>query len=117
MKLKALFLVAIIFGISSAQTNSTKDASNENKAFLYKGWMKFFSFVPTMKTGNFPSKFEYNQAYYNQFIGGKNVSFDPAKDKDQYGWYDIPDDHHFFFVLTKKTLFVISARRVSLSYS
>lgn len=30
---------------------------------------------------------------------------------DEFGYFDIPSDTHFFFILTKKTLYALSARR------
>lgn len=103
---------------AATQTNTVKgvgdgfkDKSRDKKTVIFKGWLKFFTFFPTFKTPNRPTKFEFNQAYYDQYNNfGKNASF-TDKDKDDFGWFDIPDDTHYFFVLSPTTLYAISGRR------
>ena len=47
-----------------------------------------------------------NEAYYEQLKKPFDIST-----KDSYGTIDIPDNIHFFFTLTKDSLYIISARR------
>jgi hypothetical protein len=120
----ALLVICGLLSLVTAQLTATASVSKaddpnggnkqDNKPFIKKGWLKFFTYIPDFKSVDAPTKFEYNQQYYDQFTFGRNASFDPSKDKDQWGWFDIPSDTHFYFVLTTKSLFAVSARRVSL---
>lgn len=95
-------------GSSSTMGEDQEDVTR--KAFVMKGWLKFFTYTPSFYADPVPNKFEYNPSYRAQFAYGKNGSCD---DKDQWGFLNVPSDTHFFFVLTKTTLFAIGARRVN----
>lgn len=110
-----LFLSLSILSLSQ-NVGSVTDVGNDqegqlSKPFVMKGWLKFFTYTPSFYASSVPNKFEYNPGYLAQFSYGRTPTFD-EKDKDQWGYFNIPDDTHFFFVLTKKTLFAVSARRV-----
>ena len=93
------------------EKNEEPIENDEEKPFLKKGWLKFFSYKildQQIKT-KIPSKFEYNPAYLRQL---NDASKNCHKCVDQFGSFDIPSELSFFFVLTKKTLYVLSARRV-----
>ena len=99
--------------LSTSVTQAPKDQQNveENNAFLMKGWLKFFTYTPTFTASSLPTKFEFNQVYANQFTYGRAPTF-ADKDKDNFGWFNIIDDTHFFFILTKTSLYAVYARRV-----
>lgn len=80
------------------------------KAFVMKGWLKFFTYTPNFYASSIPNKFEFNPGFEAQFSFGRNPTF-TDKDKDENGFFNIPDDTHFFFVLTRKTLYAMNARR------
>ena len=117
-----LFILEFFLFFTVFAQNSNIMASSASQAYLnepvkdepniIRGWLRFFTFVPDFYTKDMPTKFEYNQAYLAQFSFGRMPGF-TDKDKDEYGYYNIPSDTHFFFVLTTKTLYVINARRVN----
>ncbi len=115
--LKLLLLFSLLLPFLSPQSLNTVSGTSEDqdetlkKAFVMKGWLKFFTYTPSFYASIVPNKFEYNPAYAAQFAYGRKPTFD-EKDKDQWGFFNIPDDTHFFFILTGKTLYVLSARRV-----
>jgi len=74
--------------------------------------LKFFTYVSTGgEDTNKPNKFEYNEEFRDQ---RKNHNIlngsDSDSEGDNYvpGPNDIPDDTHFFFILTKRTLFALN---------
>lgn len=75
-------------------------------AILHKGWLKYFYYMPTGKDQQ-PKSFEFNSAFTAQMAGGVM----PSRVKDSYGFLDIPTETSFFFILTHKTLYVVSARK------
>jgi len=77
---------------------------------LKKGWLKFFDFQVAGDGSEKPGKFEINSAYQSQFAYSKNVTF-TDDDKDASGWFDIPSNSHFFFVLTEKSFYSLTSRR------
>jgi len=101
--------------VGTAATVSEDQDEQMAKAFVMKGWLKFFTYTPNFYASSVPNKFEYNQGYLAQFSWGRNPTF-TDKDKDEWGYYNIPDDTHFFFVLTRKALYAMNARRVSSFY-
>ena len=117
-----LFLETSFF-LSVFSQNSNVLVASSSQAYLnepvkdepniIKGWLRFFTFVTDFYTKDMPTKFEYNPAYLAQFSFDRHPSF-TDKDKDEYGYFNIPTDTHFFFVLTTKTLYVINARRVNI---
>lgn len=122
--MKLLFLLLILefsFFLSVFTQNSNILTATASQAYLnepvkdepniIRGWLRFFTFSPDFYTKDMPTKFEYNPAYMAQFSFGRMPGF-TDKDKDEYGYYNIPSDTHFFFALTTKTLYVINARRV-----
>lgn len=114
---KQIFLLSLLLIVISSQSlgsvASTADDQEETlkKSFVMKGWLKVFTYTPSFYASSVPNKFEYNPAYAAQFSYGRKPTFD-EKDKDQWGFFNVPDDTHFFFILTQKTLYVLSARRV-----
>ena len=123
MKFFILFFLLLLFYIPSKAQFTTSMASNflkisdddQANSFLMKGWLKFFTYTPSIYSSIVPDKFEYNPIYSAQFSYGRNPTF-TDKDKDQYGWFNIKDDTHFFFILTKTTLFSVYARRVFIEF-
>lgn len=103
-----LLLILIISPILLAQT-ILEDPSESPEYNLFKGWLRFFTFVPDFTTTVRPTKFEYNPAFIAQ--EKLHITCDMEK-KDEWGTFDIPSETSFFFVLTKKSLYVVSARRV-----
>lgn len=94
---------------SKAYLNEPSSADQEPN--ILKGWLKFFTFIPDFTTNDMPTKFDYNPAYQAQYSHGRQPELTDSH-KDQYGYFDIPSDTSFFFVLTSKTLYVINSRRV-----
>ena len=101
--------------VGSAASVAEDQEDQLAKAFVMKGWLKFFTYTPNFYASSVPNKFEYNPGYLAQFSWGRNPTF-TDKDKDTWGFFNIPDDTHFFFVLTRKTLFAMNARRVFLLF-
>ena len=79
---------------------------NEYK-ILMKGWLKFFTYENSTVQANKPSKFETNAA----FSQNERIS-DKKDNSDEYGSFVVPSPNHFFFVLTKSSLYVITGRKV-----
>ena len=120
MKLILLALLSLMlissaysqFGaVGSAKSVAEDQEDQLDKAFVMKGWLRFFTYTPSFYASSIPNKFEYNPGHQAQFSWGRNPTF-TDKDKDEWGFFNIPDDTHFFFVLTKKTLYAMNARRV-----
>lgn len=105
--MKFLFILTI-FPILFAQP-IIEDPSEPQEYNIFKGWLHFFTFVPDFTTSVRPTKFEYNPAFLAQ--EKMHITCDLEK-KDEWGTFDIPNETSFFFVLTKKSLYVVSARRV-----
>jgi len=99
-----------IGAVGSASSVSEDQQDQLAKAFVMKGWLKFFTYTPNFYASSIPNKFEYNVGYLAQFTWGRNPTF-TDKDKDEWGFLNIPDDTHFFFILTRKTLYAMNARR------
>ena len=105
------FLFGQIINISPTSLAYKNEAIEDDEPNLMKGWLRFFTFVPDFISTDMPRKFEYNQAYKDQFSNNRHPEY-TEKDKDEFGFYNIPTDTSFFFVITRKTLYVINARRV-----
>jgi hypothetical protein len=105
-----LYLNAQTFNLAgSASTLGEDQEEVTRKSFVMKGWLRFFTYTPSFYASPIPNKFEYNPSYAAQFAYGRNGSCD---DKDKWGFLNVPSDTHFFFTLTKSTLYAIYARRV-----
>jgi len=89
-------------GSSAILAADQEDQSSDND-FVMKGWLKFFTHSMNFLDSFVPNKFEYNPAYLAQATSDK--------DKDSWGSFNIPDDTHFFFFLTRKTLYAMNSRR------
>ena len=116
MKLKFFYIINLLSQIIFVQTNpqissNLHSQQDEDKPYIMKGWLKFFTYTSSFYASKIPNKFDYNPAYEAQFGWGRKPTF-TEKDKDQFGWFNIIDDTHFFFVLTKTTLYAVYARRV-----
>lgn len=116
--ISAYFTILIFFAssqnlniASSSQAYRNEPSPESNEANLIKGWLKFFTFVPDFTNNDMPTKFDYNPAYQEQFSHGRTPDFS-IKSQDQFGFFNIPSELSFFFVLSPKTLYVINARRV-----
>lgn len=113
-----IFLFSLFFSLIVTQFGPIGSASEvfeeqndiQRKAFVMKGWLKFFTYTPSFYASSVPNKFEYNPSYLAQFSWGRKPGF-TDKEKDEFGFFNIPDDTHFFFILTKKSLFAVNARR------
>jgi len=89
--------------VGTAVDVSEEQGNQSANDFVMKGWLKFFTHTPTFSDSFVPKKFEYNPGYLTQSSSDK--------DKDSWGSFNIPDDTHFFFVLTRKTLYAMNSRR------
>ncbi len=105
MKHFLFFLLAPVF----LSQPVLEDASEPREFNVYKGWLRFFTFVPDFTSPVRPTKFEYNPGFLAQ--EKMKITCDLQK-KDEWGTFDIPNETSFFFVLTKLSLYVVSARRV-----
>ncbi len=74
-----------------------------------KGWLKYTSFIKDDVEK--PKEFNKNKAFYIQM---KGVTLNLSK-SDSVGYINIPDDEHFFFILTEKNLNVLSSRKVRMN--
>lgn len=119
--MKLILLLFLSFGlltpclsqvVGTAEQVADYQEDKMAKSFVMKGWLKFFTYTPSFYASSVPNKFEYNPGYLAQFTYGRNPTF-TEKDKDEWGFFNIPDDTHFFFVLTRNTLYAMNARRVS----
>lgn len=106
-----IFLSNAQLRVDTASSLAQSQEDTQSKPFIIKGWLKFFTYTPSFYSTSIPNKFEFNLAYKAQFTWGKGPSFSD-KDKDEFGWFNIIDDTHFFFILTKTTLYAVYARRV-----
>ena len=79
---------------------------DDSPKFLYKGWMKFYYYVPE-KFPTFKHQFELNPKFDTQFIEQTSIH-----QNDQYGSLDIPTSQSFFFILTSKALYALDSRMV-----
>ena len=87
-----------------------KNIENDSSTkILMKGWLKFFAYVQTFNLNEKPHYFDINSAFFSQYSNNNSIN---NQQTDQFGSIEIPSKNHFFFVLTKESLFVISARRV-----
>ena len=119
--MKCLESVLILMLIIICYSYSFK-ISTTNQAFKYrvmsnftmpdgpiyaKGWLKYTTFDKKEKSK--PKDFFKNMAFYEQMKNGQTL--DLTK-KDKIGYVNIPDEDHFFFILTENTLNVLSSRKV-----
>ena len=72
-----------------------------------KGWLKYTTFDNKEKSK--PKDFFKNMAFYEQMKNGQTLDLAKA---DSVGYINIPDEDHFFFILTENTLNVLSSRKV-----
>ncbi len=77
-----------------------------------KAWMKYFVFYPTSKKGKAPKAFYINPSYSLQFTDNRMVD---SELRDTFGSVEIPDEYHFFMVLTYDSLYITTARRNDLT--
>ena len=98
--------------LPQAAATAGKESSDKGSGIILKGWMKWFTYMSQMDFNKRPSKFEINPAYKDQFTKKANITF-TDKDKDQFGWFDIPDETSFFFLMTSKAIYAVTSRRVS----
>jgi hypothetical protein len=123
LPMKCLESVLILMLILICYSYSFK-ISTTNQAFRYrvmsnftmpdgpiyaKGWLKYTTFDKKEKSK--PKDFFKNMAFYEQMKNG--LTLDLTK-KDSVGYVSIPDEDHFFFILTENTLNVLSSRKVKL---
>lgn len=121
LPMKCLESVLILMLIIICYSYSFK-ISTTNQAFKYrvmsnftmpegpiyaKGWLKYTTFDKNEKSK--PKDFFKNMAFYEQMKNGQIL--DLTK-KDKIGYVNIPDEDHFFFILTENTLNVLSSRKV-----
>ena len=59
-----------------------------------------------------PSKFLINPSFNQMLLINKTEDIITT---DEYGTLNIPDDHHFYFMMTQKTLFMVNARKNDLA--
>lgn len=125
MKLLELFFLIICvpfcksIKISNENEKNLETSFNTEENILMKGWLKYFVYSPKNEINEKPKSFFINKKYFQQFDAKNPLAIiNPSnKNKDSFGSIDIPSQFHFFFVLTKKTLYVISARQVNSDFS
>ncbi len=79
-----------------------------NGPIFAKSWMKYITYNKEDEIK--PEKFFKNSDFYKQMQGGQTVELTK---KDSHGYVNIPDDDHFYFIVTQKNLNVLSSRKVS----
>lgn len=55
-----------------------------------------------------PTRFLINPAFDHQMYMNKSEDIITT---DDYGYLNIPDDHHFYFMMDNTTLYMVTARR------
>jgi hypothetical protein len=71
-----------------------------------KGWLKYTTYIPD--SGVKPKEFENNKQFMEQF---KNGPLDVTQ-ADKVGFINIPDEQHFFFILSEGGVNIVSSRKV-----
>ena len=108
MKFIRKFLFFVFFFIT--QSEAIDNQSNENSSsIINQGWLNY---VIVSKKSNELTKFEINKNYHLQFTSDYPNSKENKEFKDKFGYVNIPKETNFYFVLTKKTLYVLNERRV-----
>jgi hypothetical protein len=108
------FLVILLYGgiVSGVKLKQkfVYDVTSDFKLFegpIYaKGWLKYTNYTP--ESGVKPNVFEKNKQFIGQF---KNDTIDVSK-TDKVGYINIPDDEHFFFILSEGGVNIVSSRKV-----
>ena len=72
-----------------------------------KGWLKFTNY--TLGVSTKPKEFVKNLYFYDQF---RNTTPLDTSKADKVGYINIPDDEHFFFILSEGGVNIISSRKV-----
>jgi hypothetical protein len=75
-----------------------------------KGWLKYTTFAKEEK--NKPREFFKNMAFYEQMKNGVTLDLTAT---DEVGYRNIPDEEHFFFILTDTSMNILSARKTNLA--
>jgi hypothetical protein len=85
-----------------------------------RGWLKYFTYIPSEEhtIEDKPEKFDYNEEWLDQekidgILDESSETETEDEDSDSEGGVEldptkIPDDTHFYFLLTKSTLFSLS---------
>jgi hypothetical protein len=73
-----------------------------------KGWLKYTTFEKIKESK--PNDFNKNPAFLEQM---KNAGELDLSKTDTIGYINIPDEDHFFFILTDNSLNVLSSRKVN----
>jgi hypothetical protein len=123
LTMKCMETVLILTLILICYANSFKFSTNtQTSKFRYKfmknftlpdgpiyakGWLKYTTFDNKEKSK--PKDFFKNMAFYEQMKNGQTLDLSKA---DSVGYINIPDEDHFFFILTENTLNVLSSRKV-----
>ena len=118
MKLKYIFSFNFFFLLISIKciiVDNNDLSDSNNGPILLRGWLKYFTYSPNSETTEKPNKFHINQQYFHQFDSKNKLNILNTNLKDDYGFINIPSKFHFFFVLSKETLYVVSSRRVSIT--
>lgn len=117
MKPKAFILIFLWLSLCNSLSISEESEKNIGKYqdnIIMRGWLKYFVYSPNSDLNEKPKTFFVNKKYFQQFEKAipLNIIKPTVQKKDEFGSIGIPSQFHFFFVLTKKTLYVISARQV-----
>ena len=120
-----ILLICLVFNINSLKFSFSTEISksryrvDENYALpkgpIYsKGWLKYLTYEVDQKEK--PKEFYKNLAFYEQMKKGASKSGKTVdlKKEDAVGFVNIPDENHFFFILTENTLNVLSSRKVKI---
>lgn len=106
MKIRSYWLLlmsVLVLGGASMET--------EGSSWVMRGWMKMLS----ERGGDFaslPSKFLVNTQFSHQMAINKEEDLISS---DEYGYLNIPDEVHFYFMMNAKNLYMVNGRRNDLA--
>jgi hypothetical protein len=115
-----VLLLCLFWDVSPLRFSSKLDLSNFKYSIssnftlpegpIYaQGWLKYLTYEKHEK--NKPTDFLKNMAFYQQMSDGETMDLSKS---DGIGFVNIPDEDHFFFILTENSLNVLSSREVYL---
>jgi len=76
----------------------------KDKPIYWKGWVKYFHYTESRKMSK-PKSFFQNNMFYRQRIKHKERNL-----RDKYGYLNIPSNVHYFAIIQKDKLNIISSR-------
>ena len=124
MKFKCgfFFCFFLTFSINciTTENESTSEkslAQSESQTpIIMRGWLRYFVYNPNPEVKIKPNSFFVNKKYFIQFDNKNELNILNTNIRDEIGYVHIPSKFHFFFVLSSDTLYVITARKVNISF-